>query len=444
MSLRSSVASGTDSATRTSGVIDHNAAYTVAFWVRIDTDPNDYTHFWAAGLSSESYQNADWIGTDNNGTTFRLGSYSGGSGSADATGTTNLVVGTDYHVAIVRTSTTNLDAYVNGVLDANVTTNVGSRSTANIERLFELNGFGLIGRITGFKSWQAALSADEIKQEMRTLRPVRFSNLVTFTPMVGNTVSAGLVSLVGTSWAEVGSLEALDGPSVSWGASAIVYPYAAAGGPTYNQSVAGSLSFTRLNIKSARKISVGALTFSGSATKSISKIVSGALTLSAVVVKQTVKLLAGVLTFAGDNVKRTDKIAAGTLSFTGAMSAIRTLLQAVTGVLSFASGTVSKSSRKSASGTLSFSGVAIKGAQKFMLGTLSFTGQSLKTISKTVSGVLAFAGTAVASLLGAVVVGALTALLKVVPALRANSKTDPALRANSKTDPALKGEPKTK
>lgn len=186
-------------------------------------------------------------------------------------------------------------------------------------------------------------------------------------------------------------------------------------GTTYNQSCNGTLSF------------------SGSVTKSTSKVASGSLTFSAVVVKQTAKVLAGGLTFAGTTVKRTDKPAAGTLSFSGTMSAIRTLLQAVNGVLSFASGAVSKSTAKSSSGSLNFSGGVIKVTQKLMLGTLSFSAQVLKTTSKIVSGVLTFAGTAVANLVGAVTLGALTAILKVFPALRANSKVDPTLKGGPKT-----------
>lgn len=205
-----------------------------------------------------------------------------------------------------------------------------------------------------------------------------------------------------------------------------VFVPTAPAGTIYNQSCAGTLSF------------------SGSVTKSTSKVSSGSLTFSAVVVKQTAKLLAGVLTFSGATVKRTDKIVTGTLSFAGSMSAIRTLLQAVSGALSFSSGTVSKSTAKSASGSLSFSGGVTKVVQKLMLGTLTFAGQSLKTTYKTASGVLTFAGTLVANVVGAVTLGALTALLKVLPALRANTKADPAVAGQAANRAALNGEPKTK
>lgn len=224
----------------------------------------------------------------------------------------------------------------------------------------------------------------------------------------------------------------------------MAFKEAAAGGPTYTQSVGGALSFAGGLGRITNKPLSASLSFTGALIKQPSKLLSGGLTFAGNNVKHVNKPVAGTLSFSGTTVKRTDKLAAGTLSFSGAMSAIRTLLQAVSGALSFSSGTVSKSTTKSTSGSLSFSGGTTKATQKLMLGTLSFSGQALKTTSKNVVGVLTFAGTAVANLVGAVTLGVMTALLKVLPALRADAKADPAVAGKAVARDALNGGPKTK
>ena len=65
---------------KTSGLIDHNSAYTWMAWVDLVFDTNNYGHIWAGlGDSSDTWQNADWIGTSENGTSNRTGSAIGGS-----------------------------------------------------------------------------------------------------------------------------------------------------------------------------------------------------------------------------------------------------------------------------------------------------------------------------------------------------------------------------
>ena len=265
MSLYSSLANGTIYQSLSSGVINHNAAYTVMLWVYIATDANDYGHFWSADTVADAYQNADWIGLNLDGTTLRIGSYSGGSGS-DGLGT-NLSVGTWYHVALVRSSTTALIGYLNGASDTTtVTTNVSARAAAVDERIGRLNGgFGVIGRYAHFKQWSVALTAAEIAAEMRSIRPVRFADLNRWTPMIASEVGNASNSLVGSSWTQTGTWSVESGPAVSWGAPVILSLLAASGG------VSGTIAVT---LASFAPSLTGTTTVTGSVANTLSAFVS--------------------------------------------------------------------------------------------------------------------------------------------------------------------------
>lgn len=68
--------------------------------------------------------------------------------------------------------------------------------------------------------------------------------------------------------------------------------------------------------------------------------VDGALSFVGALVKQTNKSPGGVLSFAGALTKQTNKNADGVLGFTGVLGTSLTVLQSVSGVLSFAGGLV--------------------------------------------------------------------------------------------------------
>ena len=76
-----------------------------------------------------------------------------------------------------------------------------------------------------------------------------------------------------------------------------------AGGATFEQSVAGTLSFV------------------GSATKQTGKMPAGALSFGGALIKRTDKILAGALTFAGELTKQTNKVLSGAVSFAGDLAA---------------------------------------------------------------------------------------------------------------------------
>lgn len=196
-----------------------------------------------------------------------------------------------------------------------------------------------------------------------------------------------------------------------------------AGGTQYNQSAGGTLSFASgAVLNSAGKTLSGVLAFAGAALKSTATNAVGTLSFSGAlagirtvlvaiggalsfasgaVVNSTNKVLSGTLSFVGDTTKSVQRALAGTLSFVGDAVGIRTILQAIGGTLSFA-GTTAQSIGKQISGTLSFaSGAVVRSVGKGIAGTLSFAGGIGKRVAKGVSGVLAFIGALLGTIVGA-------------------------------------------
>jgi hypothetical protein len=206
---------------KTSGVIDHNSAYTWMAWVDLASDTNDYGHIWAAiGTNYDTYLDSDWIGTDSDGTGITWSSYTGGSGAAAAN--SSLTVGTPAHLALVRESSTSLIAYLNGTqIGSAVTTNVSSRQAAQMEQIGTMYSYPCPCRLTAIKCWQAALTADEISAEMHSIRPLRLANLHSWHPAIANTLTDALKDCSGNGrdWTSQGTntVETQSAP-VSWGA----------------------------------------------------------------------------------------------------------------------------------------------------------------------------------------------------------------------------------
>lgn len=218
-------ATASDYGLKTSGLIDHNSAYTWMAWVDLASDTNDYGHFWAAlGTNYDTYWDADWIGTDVDGTTIRWGSYVGGSGNEAVNSA--LTVGTPAHLALVRQSATSLIAYLNGTqIGSAVTTDVSSRQAAQREQLGTLYGYPCPCRLTAVKQWQAALTADEIAAEMRAIRPLRLANLHSWHPAIASDKATALKDFSGNGrdWTEQGTLSvASQTPPVGWGGRIVI------------------------------------------------------------------------------------------------------------------------------------------------------------------------------------------------------------------------------
>lgn len=230
--------------TRTTGLVDCNAAYTVAFWVYLSADRNDDSHFWAGGTNvPAAWQNSDWVSTGADGTTLSLGVAAAGVNTSNLG--TALSVGVWYHVALVRSSATLITCYLNGVSDITNTRDVSARSATDSEVLGTHNGsiFRLDGRVFALKEWSAALTAAEIKNEMQTVVPRRALNQVAWYPMLpGSGERTRNYKSGGANWTENGTLTDELPPPVSWGGGAMWAPFAASG--TFTMSPSGGIVFS--------------------------------------------------------------------------------------------------------------------------------------------------------------------------------------------------------
>ena len=212
---------------RTSDVINYNAAYTVMAWIYLVSDLNIVSNFFA--LSDGTQQDTDQLGTNATGTVLRLRTVIANT-ATNVTGT-DLSTGTWHHLTLVRESTTSLKAYVGGVLDATNTANVSTRDAAARIEIAGLlgNTQNYDGRIFAIKAWSNSLTQAEVQQEMRTVRPIRLSDLYAYWPCrPGSTERLKDYSGNGRDWTEAGALADEDHPPISWGIPIAFDPFVAA------------------------------------------------------------------------------------------------------------------------------------------------------------------------------------------------------------------------
>jgi hypothetical protein len=201
-----------------------SGAHTFMGWFKITTDRNNYSVFfqWNGNVALET-------GAD--GTTLELWTNpTSVAGSA-------LTVGTWYHLALttsnIASGTGVTKAYVNGVLDI-----TGNGAAAGVEIMYvgndSLSEF-LNGCFAYGKSWTAELTAAEILQEMKVIRPVRMTNLSGWYPTWDATSIRNLdFSGNALNFTANGTLTDEAPPGVTWGARLSYMPVVVAGGTTYN------------------------------------------------------------------------------------------------------------------------------------------------------------------------------------------------------------------
>lgn len=203
-----------DGLLRTTDLLDTDAVYTFMFWVYIASDLNAFSTFWTTNAGG--YPHSDWIGTDSDGTTLQLYSQAGGGGVTN--NGSALSVGTWYHITMVRSSTSALAVYLNGVSDASNTVDVSARTNATRQEFAGTAGSdpGNI-RIFDSKAWSAALSIPEIFAEMQNIQPQRFTNLYGWWPFfAGSGERVDDYSGNARDWTEAGTLTDEDNPPVAW------------------------------------------------------------------------------------------------------------------------------------------------------------------------------------------------------------------------------------
>ena len=180
-------------------------------------------------------------------------------------------------------------------------------------------GAGVLGSYGPFAFWnQKLLSAADLQEWLlNPLRPVQAPTILAYPDPMGpgytDYSGNGLHGVrTGGQYTIAPRYLARNHGKRFWAVSVAV-----AGGTTFNQSVAGVLSFNGGLVKQANKVLAGVLSFNGALAKSTSK------------------FFTGVLSFNGTLVKQTSKFFTGVLTFSGALTASKVILQAVVGVLSF-------------------------------------------------------------------------------------------------------------
>lgn len=162
---------------------------------------------------SGTWRPSIWIST---GTTYPSGSLS-------------LAANEWHHFALVcrSGSSNNIDGYFDGTLFSTASEAVSLTGGVRAGTSYHSSG----SRITCYKLWTAELSADEIRAEMRSIRPVRLTNLQMFNPMLARSGGPPFRDLSGNgrslsdpntvTWSEG------DGPPVWWGAAPLIVGAAA-------------------------------------------------------------------------------------------------------------------------------------------------------------------------------------------------------------------------
>lgn len=227
---------------RTSDLLDYNAAYTWMAWARIATDTNAYVAILTLNRGDDTAY--ETVGLNSDGTTLALQWYDGTNWGEP--GGTNLTAGTWYHIAIVRTTTSQAYIYLNGVQDISFSTSIASRAAANrmeIGAKYTGNYDPLNGNIFAVKAWSAGLTIDEVNLERLAIRPIRTNNLYGFWPCLpGATERDNDYSGNGRDWTQGGTLTDEDPPPVSWGGQIWALPFvAAAGGDPEGSLIGGKL-----------------------------------------------------------------------------------------------------------------------------------------------------------------------------------------------------------
>jgi hypothetical protein len=206
----------TDAMRLSSGLLDYNAAYTIMAWVYPVSNPSADMQPFSIAVDGS---NLDQMRTGSGATSWSVRSIVGGS--AVATGTTSVDYTTWQHLAMVRTDSSNVYLWKDGNQSTASNQAAGGRSAAT--QLDVGNGRGgttpMNGRMYAVKAWTVALSAAEIAQEMRSVRPVRLANLWGWWPTrPGASERLKDYSGQGRSFTEIGTLSDEDPHSIWWGA----------------------------------------------------------------------------------------------------------------------------------------------------------------------------------------------------------------------------------
>ena len=149
-------------------------AYTVAFWVKVTTDRNNFSCMVGVDDAGSNYV---FVGNNSDGTTFRPDSLASGGINTGV----SMTVGTWYYCALTF-ATASGTAYIASLGGGSLAATGPSTFTAlagTLTTYIGTNGFGdfLTGELAYVRVWAAVLNSTELEAERNSTTPVRTSNL---------------------------------------------------------------------------------------------------------------------------------------------------------------------------------------------------------------------------------------------------------------------------
>jgi hypothetical protein len=177
--------------------------------------------------------------------------HMGGSGGAAAppdidTGYSSAT--STWHFAAQSVSGTTFNCYIRSITDSSFTTATDDASSSSYVATswYRCGAAGITsnrmdGYVAGVKIWEAVLTEDELWTESQRLTPVRFANLHSCYPLIGNHGTQD-IGPNGYAFTEVGSPTVQDGPPITWGAPVWVVPFIEAGGATLSVNVSDGVT----------------------------------------------------------------------------------------------------------------------------------------------------------------------------------------------------------
>ena len=128
----------------------------------------------------------------------------------------NMSEDTWFHLAPASGAST-VKGYFNGVEDVSVSTPSAFTPAALTLGAAEPPSYSEEVYCAHYKCWDATLTIDEIKSEMRTIMPQRLNSLHMWTPIFpGSTERLADYSGNGRNWTQNGTVVDVPGPSVAW------------------------------------------------------------------------------------------------------------------------------------------------------------------------------------------------------------------------------------
>lgn len=246
---------------RTTDLLDHNSSYTIAGWFRHESLAVAHGYI-QIGVTAGDWDNSDTVHI-NSSEAIRCYAAVGGS-FTQGTGSQVLSDGVWYHIALVRSSATDLTVYVNGVSEVAVSIDVTGRSATAIWHIGSFEGGSYAStRLFGLKAWQRDLTAAELTSEMRQAMPIGRRNLHGVWPFLVNN-RANDYSGNGRTWTENGTPTNAEPPDVAFGAPEPLISVAA-GSVSYTLSAASgtfTLTGTDVDLDADRRVVGGSGAFS--------------------------------------------------------------------------------------------------------------------------------------------------------------------------------------